>query len=969
MGAQAKIEFLVEEGQIRTDAVVRHVEPNKGLGLKFTAMPVGDRPRLGRPSRLQGEVAVETDTLPSWKVWNTTSSIRTLTLVCLVAALCYVAPTIEGALMLNPQTVWPVWPGCALLVSILLLVPRRIWVVIIPVGLAAFVLYDLQTGVPLRSIAWFIPADTVQVLIAASFLSYSFDGVPRLSSVNALAKYLLFAVIVAPSTAAFISARGIQSNYWDGWKIAFFSEVLAFLTLTPAILNWVNDGRAWLRRSRVYHLEAAALFIGLALLSYFCVAEPATNSSATLLYSLVPFLLWSALRFGSLGISSAVIVVAFVSIWGTMHGRGPFVEGGQLNHVFSIQLFLIFTAIPFTALAALVEERKAAEGALKASEERFRLAARAGKMFAYEWDLATDIIVRSTEGAQILGTEEATGTRTTGQQILARVHPEDRERLLAAISIVAPEKPNLHISYRIVRPDGTVLWVERLSRAYFDDKGTMLRMIGMVADITDRKKAEEALLQREQDLIEAQRGAQVGSWRWDPKNDIVSWSKELYRIAGRDPNLPPPTFREQAELYTPESWGRLKTAVAEALRTAAPYELDLQMIRPDGSTRWIIDRGEVLRDAAGQIASLRGTAQDITERKQAEDALRESEEKFRSVFRDAGVGMVIVSLDGRFLAVNDAFCQCLGYTEQELLQKSIQSVTVTADWPAFSQKLREAIERGTSFQRVEKHCIHKSGHIVTTESSASLIRGPSGEPRYFVGEVLDITERKLAAEALSSVSRRLIEAHEEERRRIARELHDDINQRMALLATKLERVKQALPASDARARDIVEASQSVSDLASDIQSLSHRLHSSKLEYLGLVAACAGFCREMSEPENIEIDFQSKAIPNDLPKEISLCLFRVLQEALLNAVKHSGTQQFEVSLTNVSNEIALTVHDSGIGFDPEKAMSGSGLGLASMRERLKLVAGKFSIDSHLQRGTTIRARVPLSPKTKSATAGE
>lgn len=157
---------------------------------------------------------------------------------------------------------------------------------------------------------------------------------------------------------------------------------------------------------------------------------------------------------------------------------------------------------------------------------------------------------------------------------------------------------------------------------------------------------------------------------------------------------------------------------------------------------------------------------------------------------------------------------------------------------------------------------------------------------------------------------------------------------------RISKVKEALPASDGRARTLAEqASQNVSDLGSDIQSLSHRLHSSRLEYLRLAAASAVFCREISERQNIEIDFQSNAVPKALPKEISLCLFRVLQEALLNAIKHSGTQRFEVSLTNVSNGIELTVHDSGIGFDPEKAMSGHGLGLTSMKGRLKLVDGR------------------------------
>ena len=185
--------------------------------------------------------------------------------------------------MLHPQAVWPLWPGFALLVPALLLLPQRIWVAVIPAAFAAFVLYDLQVGVPLRSIAWFIPGDLAQVLIAALFLSYYFDGIPRLSDVNSLAKYLLVVVVIAPAIAAFISAPGIRRYYWAAWKICFFSDALAFIALTPAILSWVSDGRAWLRKPRVYHLEAAALLIGLGLVSYFCLAASATKSSPALL--------------------------------------------------------------------------------------------------------------------------------------------------------------------------------------------------------------------------------------------------------------------------------------------------------------------------------------------------------------------------------------------------------------------------------------------------------------------------------------------------------------------------------------------------------------------------------------------------------------------------------------------------------------------------------------------------------------
>jgi signal transduction histidine kinase len=233
---------------------------------------------------------------------------------------------------------------------------------------------------------------------------------------------------------------------------------------------------------------------------------------------------------------------------------------------------------------------------------------------------------------------------------------------------------------------------------------------------------------------------------------------------------------------------------------------------------------------------------------------------------------------------------------------------------------------------------------------------------------VDITERKRAEEALSTVNQRLIEAQEEERTRLARELHDDINQRVALLALKLQILQESLPAPVAEIRHaIAEASKDTEGLGGDIHALSHRLHSSKLEILGLATAAGGFCRELSDRIGIEIGFHSESIPKDLPREISLCLFRVLQEALQNAIKHSGSRDFQVSLSGGSSVVELTVRDSGIGFDPEDATRGNGLGLTSIRERLKLVNGKLFIDSQSQRGTTILARVPLSPKMKSAAA--
>jgi len=617
-------------------------------------------------------------------------------LVCLVAALSYFGPRLQWSLMLHPQTVWPFWPSCALLVAVLVLVPRRIWPILIPISFACIVLFDLQLGVPLSSIVWFIVADTIEVLIAALCLSHFFDGAPRLNSVKAVAKYLLFAVVLAPSVAAFFAAPGIGRGYWFGWRVSFFSEVLAFLTLPPAIFSWVSGGRAWLRKSLAYHMEAAAQFAALVVFAWVTFVPASHSYSTALLYSLVPCLLWSALRFGTIGISTSTIAVMFLSIWGVVHGRGPFTEPGPFDQVLSLQLFLFFTATPFMVLAALVEERRLADA----------------------------------------------------------------------------------------------------------------------------------------ELAEARHLAKLGSWRWDIATDTVTWSEELYRISGRDLSLPAPNYREHPKFYTAESWDRLRRAVEEALNSGSPYELDLEMICADGTKRWVFARGETQRDTQGRIVQLYGTVQDITERKAAEEMVRD-------------------------------------------------------------------------------------------------------------------------------MSGRLITAHEEERSRIARELHDNLSQRMALLQISVQQFEQGETELSSMARQkLNNITEIASEISSEIHDLSHRLHPAKLNTIGLVPSLTSFCREFSKGHQLRVYFSHDHIPNQIPENVTLCLFRIVQEALQNVVKHSGSPEVNVELSGRDNRIELSVSDSGVGFDPESKNGKEGLGLLSMSERLRSISGDLTVESEPARGARIRVRIPL-----------
>ena len=228
--------------------------------------------------------------------------------------------------------------------------------------------------------------------------------------------------------------------------------------------------------------------------------------------------------------------------------------------------------------------------------------------------------------------------------------------------------------------------------------------------------------------------------------------------------------------------------------------------------------------------------------------------------------------------------------------------------------------------------------------------------------------RKMAEEALTSVNRRLIDAEERERARIARDLHDDIGQRVALLHVKFEQLRTDLPNWTVAALAMMdELLKQLEEVSTDIQDLVHDLHSPKLEYLGLVKTMESFCKEFGHQQKVEIDFRSHDLRSPVPIDVSLSLFRVLQEALHNSVKHSGVRQFEVELFEEADAVHLIVRDLGFGFNPEAAIKGRGLGLVSMQERMKLVKGEFSIDSQLKRGTTIHASVLLGSRSGSARA--
>ena len=218
--------------------------------------------------------------------------------------------------------------------------------------------------------------------------------------------------------------------------------------------------------------------------------------------------------------------------------------------------------------------------------------------------------------------------------------------------------------------------------------------------------------------------------------------------------------------------------------------------------------------------------------------------------------------------------------------------------------------------------------------------------------------RKQTEEALFSVGGKVLEAEERERHRIAHDLHEDIGQRITLLVIEIDQLKADSLNTNLRRRIDALLNEAL-EMLTDVKTLAHELYSPRLEYLSIAGIMGSFCRDFGRKNRVEIEFTSAALPGVVPKDVSLCLFRVLQEALHNGVQHSGMGQFHVHLNGTSGEIHLTVSDCGAGFDLETAKTSRGLGLNRMQERLKLVSGGLTVNSQPKRGTTIHARVPLS----------
>ena len=494
-----------------------------------------------------------------------------------------------------------------------------------------------------------------------------------------------------------------------------------------------------------------------------------------------------------------------------------------------------------------------------------------------------------------------------------------------------------------------------------DERGAVTMVGGTGLDITDRIRTETQ-------LEEAQHLANLGRWDWDIGNDKVAWSNELFHIFGITPAQFAGSVQTFLDRLHPDDRERTRARITAAIEKREPYNLELLIVRPDGSVRTLHTRGRVSYDASGKPIRMFGVAQDITDRIEAEEALRNSERRFRQLADNIREVFWINNFATRQTEyVNPAF--------EKIWKRSAESVMAGPDaWmEAIHPDDRERVakqfeERGTdhgydSIYRI----IWPDGTIRWIHDRGFPVRDEHGRPILLVGIAEDITSQKnseeqlrAAHERLQILSRRFFEVQEAERRHLARELHDQIGQ--ALTAAKINTDMLRATAPPEMAARLQENASILEGLLQQTRRISLDLRPPLLDDLGLVPALRWYVDQQAERAGLQAKFLADHLVDNVPAHIETACFRLAQEAITNVVRHGQAKKLTVELERADNSLRLVVHDDGAGFDAINADAdahGVSLGLLGMKERAALAGGTAHIVSSPGHGATVEVLLPLT----------
>lgn len=669
------------------------------------------------------------------------------------------------------------------------------------------------------------------------------------------------------------------------------------------------------------------------------------------------------------GSTWAMLIVILISI--PIVSELLHVEGAVGMHTFRIRVAI--AAIVGLASAGFFKEylaKRELVAHLASANDRLNLAMASGKALGWEWNAKTSHLSWFGDLKTSFGMDSDTYAERAPDFFRRYVHSEDQQRVSEALNEARENHKLYQDEFRLVRPDGTLRWVTAKGEFHYSSKGVPERMLGMAFDITDRKRLQMQLLENQDRMVAIVESSDDAIISKDLDGIVLSWNKAAEHLFGFSAAE---VIGRSITTIIPDGLRHEEASILSRIRSGEPVDhYETVRLTKDGRKIQVSLTISPLRDGAGVIVGASKIVHDVTEQKLAEQALRKSEERFRLFMDYSPAAAWMKDEQGRYVYMSDSYLKHFGIRLEDRRGKT--------DFEIYPRAIAEA------FRKNDEAAMAADQPIEVIEKSIS----PEGEPsiwlaykfpfhdtagQIFVGGIgIDITERRKSEETLHNLTGLLITAQEEERSRIARELHDDLSQRLALLGIGLGQLWKKLSPADVEQRtSVLEMLKSTKELSSDLHTLSHQLHSSKLEHVGLGPALMGLCKEATLKYNVDVQFCQAAEFPQIPKDVALCLFRVAQEAIANVVKHSGAQHAQVELSANATAVTLRVSDTGVGFEPAVREVRTGIGLIGMTERLRLVGGQLYVRSQVNHGTEILAEVPFvsfqdGPHLKSQVVG-
>jgi len=559
----------------------------------------------------------------------------------------YLGAKIGFALTFHPYPVSVLWPPNSILVAALLLTPPRIWWFVLLAAFPAHCATQLQSHVPpLMILCWFI-SNSSEALIGAGLTRYLVGGPIQFTSLRNAGIFCLCVVFAGPFLSSFLDAAFVRWNawghgsYWELIRIRFFSNALAALIVAPLIVTWARNGILVLRTAgRAWLLEACLILFGLLSISFAVLYKFGPGADSALLFLTLPFLLWAAARFGSLGTSTALSIVGFLTIWSGSHGHGPFSGGTAEQNTLSIQIFLIVLSIPMLFLAAVIEERATGETERRESESRFRIVADAAPVLIWMAGVDKRCTFFNKPWLKFTGRSLE---QEMGNGWAEGVHPDDLQKCLKIYTEAFDARKAFVMQYRLRRYDGEYRWISDQGVARHDAQGNFAGYIGSCVDVTELLNKERALREFEERVVLAAQAAHLGVWEMDTTTYEL-WMSDGARALFQFDSETRLDYAAVQDRVHPEDRALRDFAVKGAIEKRSQYEIEFRVLLPDGTLRWIGSSGRCVTGENDTGSRLISVSIDITPRKVAEaEALRHREE-LGHMSRVAAMGELTASI-------------------------------------------------------------------------------------------------------------------------------------------------------------------------------------------------------------------------------------------------------------------------------------------------------------------------------------